>query len=675
MLNTDKCVKIVKWQFACQGKDDHMHILTLEGISKSYSDRMLFEDIDFSINDTDKIGLIGVNGTGKSTLLKIIAGIESPDSGTLLTMKNMRICFLSQEPDFKDEATVLEQIFYGDSEVLTLIRDYESVTEKLTAQPNDSALMDAQMQLIQRMNAENAWELESQVKTVLTKLGIHDFSATMRTLSGGQKKRIALAQALITPCDLLILDEPTNHMDNETIDWLEEYLKARKGALLMITHDRYFLDNVSNRTIELDHGSLFSYDGNYTLFIEKKIERQQMAESMERKRQNLYRQELAWIRRGALARSTKQKARIQRFESLENTSYVRSDDKVEISVAHSRLGKKILEVDHISKAYGEKNLIDDFSYILLPDDRIGIVGQNGAGKTTLLNILSGKIKPDSGSIDMGSTVKLGYFSQESEDLDEDMRAIEYIRDFGENVQTADGSKITASQMMERFLFDKDLQWTVINRLSGGEKRRLYLLSILMQAPNVLILDEPTNDLDIDTLKVLEMYLDDFSGAVISVSHDRYFLDRTCKRIFAFEGQGKVLEHTGNYTEYAAFKKASIESLKENEKDSATASNKATKSPTTSTTDANNGDSADKPVKKKLSYNETRELDQLEKEIPALEEKLEAIDTEMTTITTDFVRLNELNTAKDETEEVLLEKMERFEELLELKAEIEAQKNG
>ncbi len=471
-----------------------MHVMTLENVSKSYSDKTLFNDINFSINDTDKIGLIGINGTGKTTLLRIIAGAEYADTGNIISMKNIRIGYLSQTPEFDSNATVIEQVFKGDSQVLRLVRDYESITSELEKLPSDQTLIDQQLELMTKMNAQNAWELESQVKMVLTKLGIQDFKSKIGTLSGGQKKRVALAQALITPCDLLILDEPTNHMDNETIDWMEAFLKQRKGALLMITHDRYFLDNVSNKTIELDHGSLFSYDGNYTVFVEKKIERQQMAESMERKRQNLYRNELAWIRRGAKARTTKQKARIQRFEAIQDTSFVRGDGEVEISVAHTRLGKKIMDIENIYKAFDDKELIKDFSYTLLPDDRIGIVGKNGAGKSTLLNILTGKLKPDSGTLDVGTTVKIGYFSQESEALDESMRAIEYIREFGENVSTADGAKITAGQMMERFLFDKDLQWTYINRLSGGEKRRLFLLSILMQSPNVLILDEPTNDL-------------------------------------------------------------------------------------------------------------------------------------------------------------------------------------
>lgn len=641
-----------------------MHVMTLENVSKSYSDKTLFDDINFSINDTDKIGLIGINGTGKSTLLRIIAGTEVPDTGNIIRMKNIRIGYLSQSPAFDPEATVIEQVFQGDSEVLQLVRKYEEVSALLEKDTQNESLIQKQLDLMQKMNAQNAWELESQVKMVLTTLGIQNFSAKIGTLSGGQKKRVALAQALITPCDLLILDEPTNHMDNETIDWMEGFLKQRKGALLMITHDRYFLDNVSNKTIELDHGSLFTYDGNYTLFVEKKIERQQMAESMERKRQNLYRQELAWIRRGARARTTKQKARIQRFENLQDTSFVRGDAEVEISVAHSRLGKKIMDIEAINKSFGDNTLIKDFSYTLLPDDRIGIVGKNGAGKSTLLNLLTGKLEPDSGTIDIGTTVKIGYFSQESEDLDESMRAIEYIREFGENVSTADGAKITAGQMMERFLFDKDLQWSYINRLSGGEKRRLYLLSILMQAPNVLILDEPTNDLDIDTLKVLESYLDEFKGAVITVSHDRYFLDRTCHRIFAFEKNAKVREHTGNYSDYAAFKKEMQQredaEKKEQIKDVKPEAGKP-------------NDAQAAPKKLKFSYNEQREFDMIEDEIEKLENNLTEIDEEMATITSNYSRLNELSIKKEEVEETLLEKMERYEYLTDLHEQIQAQK--
>lgn len=639
-----------------------MHIMTVEGVSKGYTDKTLFENISFSINDSDKIGLIGINGTGKSTLLKIIAGVETPDTGQLIPMKNLSIGYLSQTPDFQNDASVLEQIFNGESDVLKLIRDYEGTTLALHQSPEDQSLIHMQTDLMNQITAQNAWELESQAKTILTKLGITDFKALMGTLSGGQKKRVALAQALITPCDLLVLDEPTNHMDNETIDWMEAFLKQRKGALIMITHDRYFLDNVSNRTIELDHGALYSYEGNYTLFVEKKIERQQMAQSMERKRQNLYRQELAWIRRGAQARSTKQKARIQRFEALQEANHLRDDNNVEISVAHSRLGKKIMDIDSISKSFGDNRLIDDFSYTLLPDDRIGIVGRNGAGKTTLLNLLAGRLEPDSGTIDVGATVKIGYFSQESEGLDENMRAIEFIRDIGESVTTADGMKITAAQMMERFLFDKDMQWTEISRLSGGEKRRLYLLSILIQAPNVLILDEPTNDLDIDTLKVLEMYLDEFKGAVITVSHDRYFLDRTCSRIFAFEKPGQIIEHTGNYADYVHYKASHLQESPLSPKGQETAPKAKSAS--------------QEPAKKlKLSYNEAREFEMIDGEIVKLESELAKIDEDMTQASTDFVKLGELSALKDEIEERLLEKMERFEYLTELSAQIEAQKNS
>ncbi|WP_053957651.1 ABC-F family ATP-binding cassette domain-containing protein [Inediibacterium massiliense] len=628
-----------------------MNILSVENISKSYGEKILFENISFSIGDTDKIGLIGVNGTGKSSLLKIIAGYDVADTGKVHMPSKMAIEYLSQNPEFDPNATILEQVFKSDSQIMNVIRDYENILEEISQNPDDSTLQKKLLYLTDNMNAQDAWEIENQVKTILTKLGIHNFHQKIETLSGGQKKRVALASALISPCDLLILDEPTNHMDHDTIDWLEKYLTNRTGSLLMITHDRYFLDRVVNKTLELDDGKIYSYIGNYSQFIEKKLERKTLESSIERKRERLYKKELEWIRAGAQARSTKQKARIQRFEELKNTSSPIHDSNIDICVAHSRLGQKIIEINHISKSFEQNKVIEDFSYIALKDDRIGIIGKNGTGKSTLLNLITGKLTPDLGSIDIGPTVKIGYFSQESEDMDINLRAIEYIKEKAEYITTEDGIKISASQMMENFLFSKDLQWTYISKLSGGERRRLYLLRILMDAPNVLILDEPTNDLDIDTLKVLENYIDDFNGIVICVSHDRYFLDRICNKIFFFAGDGKIIEHTGNYSDFYKSGRWIHEEIKEEKNTKKSAPQKP------------------KEKKLKFTYNEQREYETIDQEIENLENKLSTLEEEMKKYSTDFTKLQELMNEKDYIEEELLLKMERQEYLNDLAEKI------
>ena len=521
-----------------------MNLMTLENISKSYSEKNLLENISFGINEGEKIGIIGVNGTGKSTLLKIIAGFEVADEGTITKANKVRVEYLPQNPDYNEDYTVLEQVFKGTSEEMRLLLEYEETLEKLNSDYNDN-LNSKLISLQDKIDALNLWDLESEAKTVLTKLGITNFNQKVKELSGGQRKRVSLASALITPCELLVLDEPTNHLDNDTIDYLEEYLNSRRGSLLMITHDRYFLDRVCNRIIELDKGRLFSYEGNYSVFLEKKMERLALEASMEEKRQNLIRNELAWVRRGAKARTTKQKARLQRFDELVNRDVITADEKIDISVGSTRLGKKIIEIHHISKAFDNRILIDDLDYTLARTDRIGIIGKNGMGKSTLINILNGKLTPDSGHIEIGETVKIGCFDQDDSHMHPDMRAIDYVKEASDYIETADGTKISASSMCERFLFNSTMQYTLIGKLSGGERRRLHLLRTLMMAPNVLLLDEPTNDLDIDTLNVLEDYLDEFSGVVITVSHDRYFLDRICNKIFAYEGMGKIHIFTGN----------------------------------------------------------------------------------------------------------------------------------
>ncbi|EGT3599347.1 ABC-F family ATP-binding cassette domain-containing protein [Clostridium perfringens] len=641
-----------------------MNLITLENISKSYSEKILANNVSLGINEGEKIGLIGVNGTGKSSFLKIVAGVEEPDEGTVTKGNRVRIEYLAQTPDYDDNATVLEQVFKGNSEEMRILREYEELLEKIDkgeVKENDSERL---IRLQGKIDALNLWDMESEAKNVLTKLGITNFEEKVGNLSGGQKKRIMLAAALITPCELLILDEPTNHLDNETISWLEEYLNSRKGALLMITHDRYFLDRVTNRILELDRGRLFSYDGNYSVFLEKKMERIAIEKASEEKRQNLMRKELAWVRRGAKARTTKQKARLQRFDELVNQEGFIENENIEISVMGTRLGKKIIEIEHLNKSFGDKKIVDDFNYIVLRSDRIGIVGPNGIGKSTLMGMIEGKVAPDSGEIIKGETVKIACFSQEDTHMHPEMRAIDYIKEAGEYLQTATGERITASQMCEKFLFDGTLQWTMIGMLSGGERRRLHLLRVLMEAPNVLLLDEPTNDLDIETLNRLEDYLDDFGGVVITVSHDRYFLDRICNKIFSYEGNGKIDIYTGNYGDYLLSKEE--EAVNNKEKEVAVDKNK--KEP-----------SVDKNKNKgkvlKFSFKEQREFETIDEEIMTLEEKIEELDSLMAKHASEYGRLQELMEEKAKVEEELASKYERWEYLNELAAQIEENKKN
>lgn len=629
-----------------------MNILNAENISKSYSEKILLKNISLSINEGDKIGVIGINGTGKSTLLKIIAGLEIPDEGKITKGSSINIEYLSQSPDFNPGATVLEQIFRGDTAVMKVIREYEKALEA-----NDT---EAIIRLTRDMDALDAWSIEVEAKTILTKLGIDDFNAKIGTLSGGQKKRIALAAALINPSDLLILDEPTNHLDNDIIDYLEGYLNKRKGALLMVTHDRYFLERVTNKIIELDRGNLYEYYGNYNEYLEKKLLREEMERASEKKRQNLLRRELAWIKRGAKARSTKQKARIQRFEELRDKEPDFIENKIEISVGSSRLGKKVIEIYDIDKSYGEKQVIRDFSYILLRDDRVGIIGPNGIGKSTLLNIIAGKVEPDSGRVEIGDTVRIGVFSQETYHMDDDMRAIEYVKEAAEYITNAEGYKLTASQMMETFLFDSTLQWTPIGKLSGGEKRRLHLLRVLMEAPNVLLLDEPTNDLDIETLTILEDYLENFPGAVITVSHDRYFLDKVVDGIFYFEGDGCISQHTGNYSD-----------LRE-KLDRATAHKEADRDNKLKVADANK-EKREKPKPLKFTYKEQKEYEEIDDVIASIENKIQDLDTEIDKAASDYELLQKLLNEKEEQERLLEEKMERWVYLNDLAEKIEEAK--
>ncbi|HEX2925910.1 MAG TPA: ABC-F family ATP-binding cassette domain-containing protein [Ruminiclostridium sp.] len=641
-----------------------MNILSAEGISKSYSEKILFNDISLGIGEGDKIGLIGVNGTGKSTLLKVIAGIEPSDTGRIIRTNNTRVGYLKQSPAFEAGTTVLQQVFNGHSPIMELLRDYEEVLIKSSENPGDERLEKKLLDLMHRMDAMNAWTLESDAKTILTRLGIDSFDADVATLSGGQRKRIAMAGALINPTELLILDEPTNHIDNDTVDWLEKYLNSRKGALLMVTHDRYFLDRVANRIIELDNGKLYSYQANYSRFLEMKAEREELEQASERKRQNLLRTELEWIRRGAQARSTKQKARIERFEKLKETDAPSREENIEIQVGSARLGRKIIEVENIKKSYDSKTVINDFSYVLQRDDRIGIIGPNGAGKSTLLKIISGRIEPDSGKVEIGETVKAGFFNQENADMDLNLRVIEYIRSVAEHIETKNGS-LSASQMLERFLFPPSVQWTPISKLSGGEKRRLYLLSILMAAPNILLLDEPTNDLDIHTLTILEAYLDEFPGAVITVSHDRYFLDRTVSRIFSFEGDGRITKYAGNYSDYREYM------MHETAEDTEKAADTDKKS-SSSQNKVEWQKQKEKPLK--FTFKEQKEFDEIDDVIARLEADIEKVKKEIDQSSTDFAKLQELLEKQRNLEQELDEKLERWTYLNELAEKIENSKN-
>ncbi|MFM1653357.1 ABC-F family ATP-binding cassette domain-containing protein [Brevibacillus sp. B_LB10_24] len=639
-----------------------MNILRAEHISKSFGEKVLFDDISLVISENQRIGLIGVNGTGKSTLLKIIAGYDTADQGNIVHANHFRIEYLPQNPEFDPGSTVLEQVFYGDSPLMKLLREYEQALALLQASPDDKERQNRLFSLQQEMDALNAWEANTHAKTVLTRLGIRSFTQLVSELSGGQRKRVAMARALIQPADLLILDEPTNHIDNETVEWLEEYLSRYKGALLLVTHDRYFLDRVTNRIVELDGGKLYSYEGNYAAFLEKKAAREENEAATESKRQNLLRRELAWLRRGAKARTTKQKARIQRVEELQNQGTSGPAEKLDISLGASRLGKKVLEMEHVSKGYEGRKLIRDFSYILQPQDRVGIIGPNGSGKSTLLNLIAGRIQPDSGTIELGQTVKLAYYTQENVEMNTGQRVIEYVKEAAEVIRTADGSTITASQMLERFLFPPHVQWTLIGKLSGGERRRLYLLRTLMGEPNVLLLDEPTNDLDIQTLSILEDYLEQFPGAVITVSHDRYFLDRTVDHLFAFEPDGTIRRFYGNYSEYLEIQRREQEA----------AEAPADKEPARKREEeVDSGRRANR--QRKLSYKEQREWEEIEGRIASLEERCAELKAAIAQAGSDFEKVQQLYAEEQQVTGELEQAIERWAELSALVEEIEQSK--
>ncbi|WP_050615327.1 ABC-F family ATP-binding cassette domain-containing protein [Bacillus testis] len=624
-----------------------MKILNAEHLSKQMAEKTLWADISFSISQGEKIGIIGVNGCGKSTLMKMIAGIEESDQGEIIKPKDYTISFLAQEPEYDDHVSIIDFLFASDTPLFNLIRDYEDALHELQEKPEDDALQEKWMKLQQRMDAENGWDRSSEGKAILSKLGLEDQSAKLGTLSGGQKKRAALAKALIEQPDLLILDEPTNHLDASSIKWLEEYLVKYPNSVLFVTHDRYFLDHVTTKIWELDQGNLYEYKGNYETFLEGKAIREENEQSTAAKKQNLFKNELAWMRRGAKARSTKQKARIQRFEQLESdVNRKSSDDQMEIELAGSRLGRKVIECIDISKSFGAKKVLDHFSRLFKRGDRIGIVGNNGTGKSTLLRILAGRETVDSGIIEHGQTVKIGFYTQENEDMNDQLRMIEYIREEAETIQLKDGSYLSASAMLEKFLFPMSTHGTPIYKLSGGEKRRLYLLRILMSSPNVLLLDEPTNDLDTQTLTVLEEFLEHFAGVVVTVSHDRYFLDKAASELLIFRGGGVIDSYYGAYSDFLA-----ADTKEKAEKAEKAIESKPAEQP--------------KEKKKKLSYMEKREWETIEDDIQHAEDELERVDSELAMIGSDFEKGQALMEEQARLNEKLEKLMERWEYLSEL----------
>ncbi len=616
-----------------------MSILTLQNIKKDFGIKEILRDASFSIEPNDKVGLIGVNGSGKSTLLKMIAGIEPTDGGQRLVKSGARIIYLPQQPEIDESLTVIDQVFADSGEQMKLVREYEDLSHKIAHAKGDNldALMSRLATVTEQMESVGAWDLETKAKIILSKLGIEDLDAMIKDLSGGYRKRIALAAALLNEPDLLMMDEPTNHLDAESVEWLQEYLARFQGAILLITHDRYFLDNVTNRILEIDRADLYTYAGNYAYYLEKKALQEDSAASSQRKHQGILRRELEWLKKGPKARSTKQKARIDRVGDLRDKEFKQTQGKVDIDTPGRRIGKKVIELENIAKSYGGRTLFKNFSYEFTPRDRLGIIGGNGAGKSTLVNIITGRIEPDEGKVNIGKTIHLGYFDQHSDNilaaLDENQRVIEYIKEVAEVVTTADGNKITASQMLEKFLFPPEQQYAPIHKLSGGEKRRLFLLQVLMDAPNVLILDEPTNDLDVQTLAILEDYLENFNGCVIVVSHDRYFLDRTVEFILAIEPEGNVRLYPGNYSVYLEHKKkaeksAKIEQIQQQSPE--------IKSKSTSVNKSN--DKTNKP----LSNFEQREYEKLERKIAQMESDKEKLEHDLAINCSDFNLVQELS---------------------------------
>ncbi len=639
-----------------------MSIVTLQSVQKQFGLKILLNQASFSLDITDKVGLIGTNGSGKSTLLKMIAGLEPADGGQILVNSGIRTVYLPQDPELDENHTVLEQVFADSGEEMNLVRDYEQISAQWVHDPENTVLSARLSEISHRMDACGAWELETKAKIILTKLGIEDMDARIGTLSGGYRKRVALAAALLSEPDALLMDEPTNHLDALSVEWLQNYLNRYRGAILLITHDRYFLDQVTNRIFEIDRGDLYPYSGNYSYYLEKKALAEESAASSQRKHQGILRRELEWLRRGPKARSTKQKARIERAHALRDTEFKQAHGKVDIATPTRRLGKKVIELTNVSKAYEGRTFIKSFTYEFSPEDRIGIIGGNGVGKSTLMDMITGRTQPDSGNVEIGGTVHIGYFDQNSEALftamNDKQRVIDYIKEEGEFIKIADGTQISASQMLERFLFPGSQQYAPVENLSGGEKRRLFLLRVLMGAPNVLILDEPTNDLDVQTLSVLEEYLEDFAGCVLVVSHDRYFLDRVVDTIFAFESGGTLRQYPGNYSTYLDFKKAEDVSASQLQ-DSQKSKQSQTKEVPIST-NANN-------KVRKLSNKEKREFETIEGKIAAIEIEKAEIEQVLTSPPDDFVKVQELYEKLESLNQAIETATERWLELAEIES--------
>lgn len=627
-----------------------MQTMRAEGLTSTYGEKTLFKDVNFIINENDRIGLIGVNGSGKTSLLNVISGETSPEKGTITKPNDYTIGYLKQQPELDENKTIMEAIFEGQQPVFKTIRAYEDALRKFSDHPEDPQAIDRYTKMQAKMDQEDAWEADSQVKTILNQLKIKDTSQKIAELSGGQQKRVGLAQVLIEQPDLLLLDEPTNHLDLDSVIWLQDFLKSYKGAVLVVTHDRYFLDQVTNHIWELSFGNLYHYEGNYQDFVAKKAERVELAQEIEKKNQQLYKKELAWMRTGAKARSTKQKGRINRFHELEGkVGNLKVNQDISINLGSQRLGKDVIKFENANLQLGDHRILKDFNWLVQAGDRIGITGENGAGKTSLLNVIAQRVPLDSGVLKIGETVKLGYYTQQTEGVDDSKRMISFLSEIAENVTDKDGNKISVTQLLERFLFPRFMHGTLIRKLSGGEKRRLYLLKILMQQPNVLLLDEPTNDLDIGTLTVLEDYLDNFAGTVITVSHDRYFLDKVVDDLLIFHGNGQIQRYTGRFTDYLKEQQAAKDSQQE-----AKATAKKVKP-----------EPKEKPAAKKktkLTYAEQLEWNHIDDDLDQLDQQHQDLEKQMAEAASDYTKLADLQKQLNKVQKQIDEKTARWEYL-------------